>query len=504
MSEKSPKQQLMIARQQLDKLSIFIINLADFFVGTSPVIDDEFQQIKKLLAGKPEYDKAVEISASLNAKLKNESKFLQQKNANTLSQIQSSLRQLTELDAVNGEVKDEIKQFMSSLAPADDKNNSPVDHFEVALSLFRKALNNNLVSIKQKDKDEQAQLHEQITRELKELITPYYAKNNKDKVLVELNHKLSEGLGNKELLECCLVMIRFVVQDVLKEASSASKLINDIHGSLLKLNKGIHLTISKSKKRISQREKKNKAMKAQISAMENVLSDASNVGDLKEQTTAYLAQLQNSLDMSEQEDRVEQEKVIQLLQSMQKRLEELEEKAEAYKQKLVQQRIDAMTDSLTKLPNRMAYEEKIQYEWSLMQKNKTNAYMAVLDIDHFKQINDKYGHSVGDKTLQIIANHIRKLINTDDFLARWGGEEFVALLFDNSLDESLTKLENLRKKIAKLPFMFKGNRVSVTVSIGLIALNQHKSIEEAFDAADKLLYEAKNSGRNQTCTTTKN
>ena len=499
MSNVSPKQQLMIARQQLDKLSIFIAGLADFFHGTSPTIDDEFQQIKKLLSGKPDYDKATELSVGLNAKLKNESKFMQQKNADTLSQIHQSLRQLTELEAVDNQVKSEIKQFIKRLSPSETEHLSPINTFENALALFKKALSQNVVMSKHEDEAAQLVLQEQITQELRQLIAPYYKKNSKDVTLRELNQKLNEGLENKELLECCLTMIRFVMKDVLNEAASATKLINDIHRSLVKINQGISSTITKSKNRIQKREKQKKAMKAQITAMETVLSDTSDVGDLKKQTTQYLIELQNSLDMTELEERTEQEKVITLLQSMQKRLEELESQAESYKQKLLQQRIDTMTDALTKLPNRMAWDEKFKATWSQVKKQHSATYLAILDIDHFKQINDKYGHSVGDKTLQIIAGHTRKLLHKDDFLARWGGEEFAALLFDTSIDDAYKKLESLREKIAKLPFMFKGNRVSVTLSIGLSDLRRHKVSEDAFEEADKLLYEAKSNGRNQTC-----
>lgn len=501
MSEKSPKQHLMIARQQLDKLSIFICSLADFFHGSSPQIDDDFQAIKKLLSGKPDYDKATELSVGLNAQLKKESKYLQQKNADTLHQIQNALRQVTELEVVDASVKSEIKAFMQSLVPNDTKKSqSPIHHFEKALGLFKKALSNNVVVSNQKQEEDQKSLHEEITRELKELIAPYYTKNDKDTTLKEINQKLNAGLGHKELLECCLVMIRFVIKDLITEASAATKLINDIHKSLVKINQGIKTTISKSQRRLDKREQQNKAMKAQISAMETAISDTHQIDDLKKHTTEYLAKLQNSLQMSELEERAEQEKVISLLQSMQKRLEELETKADQYKAKLLQQRINSMIDTLTKLPNRMAYDERAELEFTKVKQADKSVFMAILDIDHFKRINDKYGHSVGDKTLQIIANHIRKLIDKEDFLSRWGGEEFVALLFDESQQSALDKLESLREKIAKLPFMFKGNRVSVTVSIGLTSVASHNTINDAFDVADKLLYEAKDGGRNQTRT----
>ncbi|MGB3724211.1 MAG: GGDEF domain-containing protein [Glaciecola sp.] len=500
MSELSPKQQLMIAKQQLDKLSIFIASLADFFYGSSPAIDEDFQEIKKLLSGKPNYDKAAELSVGLNAILKKEAKFLKQKHADTLSQIQHGLRQLAELEAVDDHIKIEIKQFSKSLASdGDASKDSPVNVFEQALGLFKQALSNNVVSNNQQQQLAQSALHDDIVRELKELIHPHYKKNSTDPTLKETYQQLSEGVNHQDLLACCLVMIRFVMRDLITESSAATKLINDIHKSLVKINLGIKTTISKSKHRLNKREQQNKAVQAQISAMESTISDTHEITDLKKYTTEYLAKLQNSLHMSEQEERTEQEKVIALLHTMQKRLETLEKKANTYKSKLIEQRVNAMTDSLTKLPNRMAFDEKIAHDFAQLKEINGIAFLAILDIDLFKHINDKYGHSVGDKTLQIIANHMRKLLAKNDFVCRWGGEEFVAILYDEQQHDALNKIENLRNKIAKLPFMFKGTRVSITVSIGLTNLAHHPSVNDAFDAADKLLYKAKNTGRNQTC-----
>ncbi|MDT0593682.1 diguanylate cyclase [Glaciecola petra] len=503
MSEKTPKQQLMIARQQLDKLSLFIAGLADFFYGASPAIDDEFQQIKKLLSGKPDYAKASEISTGLNAQLKQESKFIQRKNADTLNQIQSSLRQISEIDAVDSTVKSEIKSFIKNLVPNEsDKVSAPIKQFELALSLVKKALSNNVVANDQAEKLAQKDLHDKITQELKALIAPFHKQDRamgNDSAIIEIQQKLNEGLGHKELLECCLTMIRFIIKDLMTETSAASKLINEIHQSLTKINHGIKSTINRSKSRLDQQVKRNQAMKKQIIAMESTVSGTNELADLKRQTSEYLNKLQDSIQLGEQEERSEQEKMIALLQTMQKRLEALEEKAEKYKQKLVQQRANAMTDSLTKLPNRMAYEERIKIEYEKQKKEKGKVFLAILDIDHFKNINDKYGHSVGDKTLQVMSNHIQKHLHGDDFVARWGGEEFVAILFDDDLTSSFDKLEKLRIAIGALPFKFKGNRVTVTVSIGVVDMLAYNNTQQAFEAADKLLYSAKQNGRNITC-----
>jgi diguanylate cyclase (GGDEF)-like protein len=497
-STASPKQQVMIARQQLDKLAIFITSLIDFFQGANPKVDAELKQIKKLLAGKPDYQGAGEISIVINSQLKHERKFMQQKRADTLTQIEQSLRSIAELEAVPSETKQEIKTFLQSLAPEKGDTSSPVAQFEQALKLFRQALSNNAVMQSQESVKQQKELHYQITQELQELLTPYYTQQKEDKRIIELRKKLNSGLEHSELLECCLAMIRFVIRDVMKEASAANRLIHDIHGSLGKINVGIKSTIATSKSRLEKRSKQNERIQQQIAAIEASLSDSKKLEDLKIEAQTHLNKMQSSIRASEADEIAEQEKMISLLETMQKRITELETKADSYKQKLIDQRVNSMTDSLTKLPNRMAYEEKVDSEYAKQKRTKTNLCMALIDIDHFKKINDSYGHSVGDKTLQIIASQIKKHLAPTDFVARWGGEEFVALLPNTELQSGFERLEVMREKISGLPFMFKGNRVSVTVSIGLIDTGQTNSIEQAFESVDALLYEAKQNGRNQT------
>lgn len=494
----SPKQQVMIARQHLDKLAIFITSMIDFFKGTNPNIDAELKLIKKLLAGKPDYERASELTIALNAQLKNESKFMQQKNMDTLSQIEKSLRSIVELEAVPKEVKGDIKSFLQNLGSEKSNTSSPVAQFETALKLFRQALSNNVVSQSQESVKMQQELHLQITQELQELLSPYYAQNKEDKRIIELRQKLNSGLEHSELLECCLALIRFVIRDVMKEASSANRLIHDIHSSLEKINTGIKSTIATSKSRFEKRSKHNQSMREQIDAIESALGDSQRIEDLKREAQANLKDMQSSINACEADERAEQKKIIALLESMQKRITELESKASNYKQKLIDQRVITMTDTLTKLPNRMAYEEKVENEFVKANARNTLLCMALVDIDHFKRINDKYGHSVGDKTLQIIASQIKKNLAPSDFIARWGGEEFIILLPNSDLDESFDRLEKMREKVANLPFMFKGARVSVTVSIGLIDARQSLSVDAAFESVDKLLYHAKQDGRNQT------
>lgn len=123
--------------------------------------------------------------------------------------------------------------------------------------------------------------------------------------------------------------------------------------------------------------------------------------------------------------------------------------------------------------------------------------MALADIDHFKNINDKYGHLTGDKVLMKIASIFQDSMRSIDFLARYGGEEFVVIFEGLSLEQSKEKLENLRLEIENFHFLFRGNRVPVTVSFGLTNIIQGDDTDSLFTRADEALYKAKNNGRNQ-------
>ena len=167
------------------------------------------------------------------------------------------------------------------------------------------------------------------------------------------------------------------------------------------------------------------------------------------------------------------------------------------KHRLIEQKFHNHHDALTKVPNRAAYNERMEIEYRRWKRHGSSLCLAVLDVDHFKNINDNYGHAAGDKTLQVIAQNINRCLRATDFLSRWGGEEFV-ILFPQIPEKDLTKpLETIRRQIERIPFKFKDVKVTITVSIGASYFKMDDKIETVFDRADKALYEAKSTGRNR-------
>ncbi|MDC2887933.1 GGDEF domain-containing protein [Psychrosphaera algicola] len=184
---------------------------------------------------------------------------------------------------------------------------------------------------------------------------------------------------------------------------------------------------------------------------------------------------------------------------MESKLANLEQRTEFYRKKWLEEIARADLDALTNLPNRGAYDKRFNEEFKRWLRHPDPLCIAVIDVDHFKKINDKYGHSVGDKTLQIVAKTLRTSLRETDFLARYGGEEFVCLMINTDATNMLTPLEKLRKAVSSIPFKVKNDRLNITVSVGVTMLVATDNVHTAFDRADKALYEAKDAGRNRIC-----
>jgi diguanylate cyclase (GGDEF)-like protein len=119
-----------------------------------------------------------------------------------------------------------------------------------------------------------------------------------------------------------------------------------------------------------------------------------------------------------------------------------------------------------------------------------------MDLDNFKRINDTYGHTAGDKTLQVISSTLKKYVGNEAFIARYGGEEFVLIFSSINKKDLVDKLNKLRLQVAKLPFKFKNNKVTITISIGASHIKKNDNVHMAFERADGALYQAKEKGKN--------
>ena len=182
---------------------------------------------------------------------------------------------------------------------------------------------------------------------------------------------------------------------------------------------------------------------------------------------------------------------------MRDRVEELETQASSLQDSLRREHALALTDLLTGLPNRLAYERHIEAAQARMRETGTSLCLAALDIDHFKTINDSLGHAAGDAVLRIVGQTLTRELADATFVARYGGEEFVVVFSGSERDAALQSAQGLCALVASLAFHASGKPVTVTMSGGVACFGLNDTSTEVFERADRALYSAKRAGRNR-------
>ncbi len=157
----------------------------------------------------------------------------------------------------------------------------------------------------------------------------------------------------------------------------------------------------------------------------------------------------------------------------------------------------ATRDALTGVGNRIALEITAEREIAMARRTNQPTAILVLDIDHFKRINDRYGHSAGDRVLVETARKLRENCRESDSVFRFGGEEFVVLLSQTEENGAFAIAERIRNAIATMNTQYEQTGIHVTASIGIACLNRSETLHAWFDRADRALYLAKQAGRNR-------
>jgi len=238
-------------------------------------------------------------------------------------------------------------------------------------------------------------------------------------------------------------------------------------------------------------------IREQVDGLQSSMQEAADLDDLKHVLENHLEGLLGTMDQHQKQRDEREQEVAARLHSLAERVAHMEQEALGYREHLEEQRQKALIDPLTGLPNRAAWSERLDHEISQWQQHGNTLLLAMLDLDHFKRINDNYGHLAGDKVLKIIASVLRKRLRGTDFIARFGGEEFVLLMPDTAPTAGAKLLEKLRASIEACPFHFKGEPVTITISMGLTAFKPGEHSDLVLKRADQALYRAKHAGRNQ-------
>ena len=312
-----------------------------------------------------------------------------------------------------------------------------------------------------------------------------------------LRERVQGGLNWYELvpvLDDLAVLVLAVTDSGQREFAGYLKQLNERLAAFIGTLGEAHEGFSES---VESARSFNQELRDQVSDLQASVQEAVDLPSLKRTLERRLDGLLGTVTEHQNRHEGREEEMTRRLQALAQRVSEMELEAKSFRDHLEEQRQKALTDPLTGLANRAGWSERLELEVARWRRYGGELLLAVLDVDHFKRINDGYGHLAGDKVLKIIAGEMSKRLRKTDFLARYGGEEFVLLVPSTPLEGGVQLLETLRSAVAACPFHFRGEPMSITLSAGLTAFAAGEASEAVFARADQALYRAKRDGRNR-------
>jgi len=307
----------------------------------------------------------------------------------------------------------------------------------------------------------------------------------------------------KQLVDSALSLLHDIKGKNLKDKNIIKEFLTDVSSQLSTLEEhALHVSNS-NEESILTRDDISNAIEIQVDNIKKSSAEAKELSPLQLTINQHLQALSYQFHKYKEIEDNRQLKTQKQLRLMSQNLQDMETEAESLRNNLKNAHNKALRDSLTGLPNRLAYDERIMLEYDRWLRYKVPLTLIIWDIDLFKLINDNFGHKAGDRTLALVAQLILSNCRKTDFVARFGGEEFVMILPNTNSKQALELAEHIRSIIANSGFNHNGKSITLTISCGISEFLEDEQPETVFERADQALYLSKDQGRNKCSIITK-
>ncbi|MGL6003863.1 diguanylate cyclase domain-containing protein [Aeromonas sobria] len=338
--------------------------------------------------------------------------------------------------------------------------------------------------------------HARIADELQRLITELDFAGSIGESLADIRRQLLVGVNPGLLAETCLQVIELIIEGTREERTASRAFLSSLNESLSAVHIGFTESLDEGRALQNETTETRKALVNQLQAIDHSLAHQHTFDALKQAISGHMGAI-NLLLQDRDNTATRERHLLTRLSSMESKLRLMKDETAEYKKRLTIQKHKLFLDSLTQVHNRAALDERLEQEYKRWLRYGSPLCMAIIDIDHFKNINDNYGHLAGDKALKVVAKALQSALRDTDFIARFGGEEFVVLLPNINPDKFQTPLETLRQTIKSIPFRFRDAKVEITISIGATLFKEGDNPSDVFERADQALYHSKHGGRDQ-------
>lgn len=440
----------------------------------------------------PMPDKIAERKKRIATSRNNEQQAPLLKYQGVLGHVISDLQQLSH-------ISDDLQQ---QLAPIPEQfkaltnTNDQLDSLVEVLNLYQSAVTelDNALGLMHENND---QLIKDYVEQLTSIANDFHLTPALQGELDNIYLQLTAITSTNSLFDSFQEIIKLLILNNKGEKEASKFFLEALNSALLDVKNIVANGSSLTKVSSQDRKSWDSALKSRIKKIcvltKSELSPAPQSPIINE-----LAHMLAALKIKEKFDNKEAQQLLSNFAQMEQQLKAVEAEAQGYKTRLEQQEVLSMQDSLTKLPNRAALDKRFETEFNHVKNSGMLLWVVVADLDFFKRINDSYGHSAGDKTLQVISSVLSSSLRNSEFVARFGGEEFVILVPEINKTTLSNMLNRVRNKVKSVPFKFKDDNVQITVSMGATQVKLSDPSELfAFERADRALYKAKARGRDQ-------
>ena len=319
------------------------------------------------------------------------------------------------------------------------------------------------------------------------------------KKATKIRHQIETGIDDAQLpaiINDIADIISTLGSQVVTEKHDYEEFLKSLTSRLNELDQHIRTTISEDTTAFEQRKVMGKAVEEQVLGIRNEVEGANDLDVLKSTVSDRLDFLNHHFESYRRSDHERFTQSQQQIKQLNSRLQAMEQESVELRESAEKSRDLALKDALTGIWNRQALNEDLEKEYIRWQRYQKPLSLVVWDIDLFKRVNDEYGHAAGDKVLKTIARIFMQATRDADFIARFGGEEFVGIFPETRLEDALILANKIRDKVANSKFHYENKPVLITASAGLATFRPNDTIDDVFKRADAALYRAKAAGRN--------
>lgn len=319
------------------------------------------------------------------------------------------------------------------------------------------------------------------------------------KKATKIRHQIETGIEQSQIphiINDIAEIVSSLGSQAVTEKQEYEEFLKTLTSRLAELDQHIRQTSDEDNKAFKERHMISQAVEEEVSGLRNHVEDANDLEQLKSSVSGRLDVLNQHFEKYRKSDHDRFEQSQLQIKALNQRLQSMEKESSELRKSAEDSRELALKDALTGIWNRQALNEDLEKEFTRWQRYQKPLSIVVWDIDFFKRVNDSYGHAAGDKVLKTIARIFMQATRDADFIARFGGEEFVGVFPETRLEDALSLANKIRQKIETSKFHYENKPVPITASAGLATFRPNDTIDNVFKRADAALYRAKEGGRN--------